>query len=125
MKKIRILPYICGTDGSGTKPTIDLNEPELQDELPTMASWLSEAMHRRPLLRQQTGSGATVTEFNKSLKQDLELIGADTNFTFHCIRDMRIAEAGESGNSQVRLHTLTPCTLRLSFNSCVRLMCAV
>ena len=29
---------------------------QLQDELPTMASWLSETMHRRPLLRQQTGS---------------------------------------------------------------------
>ena len=75
---------------------------QLQDELPTMAEWLSEAMHRRPLLRMQTDEfrKASVTEFNSRLRQDLALIEADTSFTFHCIRDMRIAEAGERGDSQ-------------------------
>ena len=82
---------------------------QLQDTLPTLEEWLSDAMHRRPLIRQQTGGGATVTEYNSRLRQDLELIEADTAFTFHCIRDMRIAEAGESGDSQVP--SLVPPTL--------------
>ena len=49
---------------------------QLQDELPKMDDWLSDKMHRRPLIRQQTGSGATVTEFNSRLRQDLDLGGA-------------------------------------------------
>eukprot|EP00966_Prymnesium_polylepis_P221873 5133003-Prymnesium_polylepis.1 len=52
----------------------------LQEELPTMESWLSDAMHSRPLIRKQTGGAATVTEFNTRLRQDLDLIGADTTF---------------------------------------------
>ena len=77
---------------------------QLQDELPTMDDWLSDKMHRRPLIRQQTGSGATVTEFNSRLRQDLVQIEADSAFTFHCIRDMRIAEAGERGDSQFGIY---------------------
>ena len=48
-------------------------------------------------MRQLTGGAACVTEFNSRLKQDLENIGADTTFTYHCIRGQRIREAGESG----------------------------
>ena len=77
---------------------------QLQDDLPSLEEWLSEAMHRRPLIRQQTGGGATVTEYNSRLRQDLELIEADMAFTFHCIRDMRIAEAGERGDSQFGIY---------------------
>jgi hypothetical protein len=63
-------------------------------------------MHRRPLLRMQTDEfqKAAVTEFNGRLRQDLALIDADTSFTFHCIRDMRIAEHGERGDSQFDIY---------------------
>lgn len=62
-----------------------------------MQSWLTDLGHSRPLLRQLKGGGACVTEFNSRLRQDLELIGADTTFTYHCIRGQRIREAGENG----------------------------
>jgi len=67
----------------------------LKERLPTLATWLSEDMHRRPLIRLQTGGGANVTAFNARLHEDLRHIDADQSFTFHCIRDQRIAEAGE------------------------------
>lgn len=68
----------------------------LRDALPTVATWLTEDMFKRPLLRQLTGGAATVTAFNGVLKQELEFIdGADPGFTMHCLRDMRISDAGE------------------------------
>ena len=76
----------------------------LQDTLPTIDSWLSGAMHTRPLIRQLNGDAASVTEFNARLRQDLDLIGANTEFTFHCIRDQRIAEAGERGDAQADIY---------------------
>ena len=65
-----------------------------QDTLPTLSTWL-EDMHHRPFIRNQTGGAAHVTDFNARLKEVLRVVGADTRFTFHCIRDVRIAEAGE------------------------------
>ena len=68
-----------------------------KDTLPTFGNWLQE-MHQRPLIRNQTGGPAHVSDFNARLKQELALIGADKRFTFHCIRDVRIGEAGEDPN---------------------------
>ena len=76
----------------------------LQDALPTIDSWKSDAMHTRPLIRKLTGGAATVTEYNATLRQDLKLIGANTEFTFHCIRDQRGAEAGERGDDQADIY---------------------
>ena len=38
------------------------------------------------------------------MRQDLELVGADREFTFHCIRDQRIAEAGERGDDPASIY---------------------
>ena len=65
-----------------------------KDALPTLSDWL-DTMHHRPLIRNQSGAAAHVADYNSKLKQDLALIGADSRFTFHCCRDLRIAEAGE------------------------------
>lgn len=68
---------------------------DLQDELPSMENWL-QSMHRRPLIRLQSGRAAHVTDFNTKLSQDLELIGAKhSGFTLHGIRNQRIGEAKE------------------------------
>ena len=37
---------------------------------------------------------SAISYFNVFLKEELEFIGADTNFTFHAFRNARIAEAG-------------------------------
>ena len=66
-----------------------------KDPLPSLDDWLSDKMHSRPLIRQQTGGGANVTAFNRFLKQDIALVGADERFTAYCFRSMGIAEAGE------------------------------
>ena len=56
-------------------------------------------MHRRPLIRLQSGKAAHVTDFNSRLAQDLELIGAKhSGFTLHGIRNQRIGEAREDPN---------------------------
>lgn len=75
----------------------------LKEELPKLDDWL-DSMHKRPLIRQQRGGAAAVTDFNPKLKEELALIGADTSFTFHCIRDQRIAEAGERGDDPATIH---------------------
>lgn len=70
------------------------------DELPQMDAWL-ETMHRRPLLRKVRGGAAQVTDFNAELRKNLVEIGADPTITFHFLRDVRIAEAGERGDAKM------------------------
>jgi len=69
-----------------------------KETLPTMEDWLSETMHKRPFIRLQSGAGASVTSFNGTVRENLALIGGPSRFTFKCLRNMGIAEAGEDWN---------------------------
>ena len=70
-----------------------------QEALPESSDCLN-TMHRRPLVRNQSGKAVNVADFNAKLKQDLAIIGADPNFTFHCIRNLLAAEMGENSVNQ-------------------------
>ena len=70
----------------------------LLDPLPTLETWV-DSLHSVALFRRQSqsvkqGGVSAISYFNVFLKEELEFIGADTNFTFHAFRNARIAEAG-------------------------------
>jgi Holliday junction resolvasome RuvABC endonuclease subunit len=80
-------------------------------QLPTLEEWY-EDMHSRPVIIQTRKDkrldndewiAGSVDGLNPVLKQDLELIGADSQFTAYGFRHMGIAEAGQAGANRVEI----------------------
>ena len=69
-------------------------------ELPRFDNWLT-SMHERPLVRNQEGNAAHVTNFNGKLSEELDLIGAKASgFTLHNWRGQRARQAAENNKMQ-------------------------
>lgn len=71
---------------------------DLEVELPTVSSWISDRGHKRRLLRQLTGGAAAASEFNGKLQEELRSIGAEEKFTVYCLRALRISRGHQDPN---------------------------